>query len=332
MDPVKHVRGRVIFKNIIFAAALGVIAIAFNVYAKPVLKESDTNGPQGQQAGWIYWTDIVANTVTRADSNGVSVGVIISTGKGPVGSPARGLPESGPIAIAVGGGKIYWSDFIKQTISSANLDGSKVKTIVRGVRDPFGLALDLSRGKIYWTSQAIGAIRRANLNGTKVEDVLTDLGGRSGAGIVDLDIDIDGGKVYWSDIRTRTIMRANSDGTGLREQVMALPSGSRPQHIAVDPIRKKAYCADYTAMIIYRVDLASKEREVIISFPQEKGYIGAIALDLKKGKIYFHHTVYTFKPFTMTMTIKRANLDGTDLQTVVESAGEVGGLAFQSLL
>ena len=72
-----------------------------------------------------------------------------------------------PQGIAVGGGRIYWTDRRTDKIQRANLDGSGVRDLVTaGLANPQSLALDAEEGKLYWTDWGTDKIQRANLDGT----------------------------------------------------------------------------------------------------------------------------------------------------------------------
>jgi hypothetical protein len=73
-------------------------------------------------------------------------------------------------------GKLYWSDREGLRVMRANLDGSRIETLVETAqgeearRDArnwcVGIALDVERGKVYWTQKGSGGngrILRANL-------------------------------------------------------------------------------------------------------------------------------------------------------------------------
>ena len=67
-------------------------------------------------------------------------------------SSAAGMGQVNPAAAADDlTQKMYWTDTIADRIQRANLDGSRVETLVTGVDAPKGIALDLGRGKMYWT-------------------------------------------------------------------------------------------------------------------------------------------------------------------------------------
>ena len=123
--------------------------------------------------GKMYWTiaEAGASAIQRANLDGTNVEVIVP-------SEHFGLP--GGVALAVSGDKLYWTDWSRDTIGCANLDGSNVQTLVTGLDYPWGITLDVAGGKIYWTIDPLGSsdtgkIQRANLDGTNVQDLVTGL-------------------------------------------------------------------------------------------------------------------------------------------------------------
>ncbi len=155
----------------------------------------------------IYWTGTAGFTsvIRRADLDGSNVEAIISS--------RDGLRQ--PRAIAVGGGKIYWTDAFTEELHRSNLDGGNVDDDFinkdDGVIHPFAVALDVAGGKIYWTDGVVHKIQRANLDGSNVEDVYSDPEGL----IEPYGLAVNEGKVYWLNARTHRVQRANLDGSNM---------------------------------------------------------------------------------------------------------------------
>jgi hypothetical protein len=85
------------------------------------------------------------------------------------------------VGEAVAGGMMYWvvSDGRSQQngkIRRANLDGSGVETLVKGLHSPRGIALDLPGGKMYWTAKHPQLIQGANLDGSALETLVMPAG------------------------------------------------------------------------------------------------------------------------------------------------------------
>lgn len=186
-------------------------------------------------------------------------------------------------------------------------------------RDPLEVAIDLDGGKVYWAAQGARKIQRANLNGTNVEDVATGLGVGAGNGIIDLAIDVNGGKIYWTDGgEGRKIQRVALDGSSPVETI--IESSGNPTGIALDPNGQKVYWTDRTNRTINRANLNDSNIETIITAPG--AFLGAITLDVQGSKIFYKESGVGF-----SNTIKRADLNGTGIVTIVADAGEIGGFA-----
>jgi DNA-binding beta-propeller fold protein YncE len=60
------------------------------------------------------------------------------------------------VAIDAAANKIYWTNFLSNTISFANLDntggGGQLNTAGVTPNRPFGVAIDPAANKIYWTN------------------------------------------------------------------------------------------------------------------------------------------------------------------------------------
>ena len=179
--------------------------------------------------------------------------------------------------IAVGGGKVYWTEKTGEssgTINSANFDGTNVQELASILSVPMGIAVDTAGSALYWTNSR-GRIQRANLDGSGIENVLEHLTSpldialsetgnvywthsNGGVGFMNLkgpqqirnisngadaagSLVIAGGKLYWTE-RTGdsggTINRANLNGSGVTELVSIL---AVPSGIAVDGSRSKLY-------------------------------------------------------------------------------------------
>jgi hypothetical protein len=102
---------------------------------------------------------------------------------------------------------MYWSEAGSGRIRRANLDGSRVTTLIQ-VQDLDGLALDIAGGKVYWTATNAGQILRANLDGSGKEILV-----RNENSPISIALDLAGGKMCWGSYYG-DIRRANVDGTG----------------------------------------------------------------------------------------------------------------------
>src|SRR5258705_924773 len=127
------------------------------------------------EAGHIYWTNMGVpskndGSIERADVDGRNRKTIV---------PEGGTFTPKQLQLDRTNRKLYWSDREGMRVMRANLDGSKIETLVdtslgdaRPGKDAkkwcVGIALDIEGGKFYWTQKGSekagqGRIFRANL-------------------------------------------------------------------------------------------------------------------------------------------------------------------------
>lgn len=157
---------------------------------------------------------------------------------------------------------------------------------------------------IYWARGAGGGVGRANNDGSDVRPQLIP-GSGSGA---DCGVAIDSAHVYWVNRLTQTgqsVGRANLDGSGVNQNFIPA-ARSMPCGPAVDD--KHVYWANTFSKAIGRADLDGTNADQ--SFVPNQFLPCQVAVD--GDHIYW------------SPGITRANLDGTDVQTVVPGAGGCG--------
>ncbi|HEV8606646.1 MAG TPA: hypothetical protein VGQ99_14825 [Tepidisphaeraceae bacterium] len=115
--------------------------------------------------------------------------------------------------------------------------------------------------------------------------------------------------IFWSDQQTKQISRANLDGSNVQPVVAAGLDTTRG--IAIDPIAQKVYWTEYGGAVIgVKIATANWDgtgaHDLVTS-----GIAGpaGIDLDIIHGKMYWTDNALR--------TIKRANLDGTAVETIV---------------
>ena len=171
-----------------------------------------------------------------------------------------------PVAIALdrGRGRIYWTDSGSNKIQRANLDGSRLETLVSiGLHSPEGLALDVDGGKVYWSDYGTNKIQRANLDGSQVEDLIT-----TGLRIPgELALDVGAGKIYWTDYGTDKIQRADLDGSNIEDLItteLTIAKG-----LDLDISAGKIYWTDSGTRKIQRANLDGSNVEDLITRPSD---------------------------------------------------------------
>ena len=174
-------------------------------------------------------------------------------------------------AVAQTARQMYWTDSGTQTIQRANLDGTGVQSVIKGLFFPDGLALDVAGGRLYWTEPGLHQIERANLDGTEVQDLVKGLSDPLG-----LALDVAGGKMYWADAGTHKIQRANLDGTGVQDLVTGLGA---PYGLALD-LSVGALAYDFQPTKAVCRNLTTKQK-VTITMPPGSLFLDCAAAGLK---------------------------------------------------
>jgi hypothetical protein len=251
------------------------------------------------EAGHLYWTNMGNpnaddGSIERADFDGNNATHIVPNG---------GTFTPKQLQLDRKNRKLYWSDREGMRIMRANLDGSKIETLVDTSEDDarpgkdakkwcVGIALDVERGKVYWTQKGPekagqGRIFRANLeipegqtpaNRQDIEVLYNNL-----PEPIDLDLDLGNRIMYWTDRgdppRGNTVNRAPMDAT----------NGNRP------------------------------EPEIVFNHLMEG--IG-LALDLDNGRMFVTD---------LAGSVYSANLDGSNKKPVIFAQGNLTGIAYAEL-
>jgi hypothetical protein len=251
-------------------------------------------------AGHLYWTNMgnpKANdgSIFRSDLDGRNLTTIIAPGD-------TFTPKQ--LQIDKPNGKLYWCDREGMRVMRANLDGSKIETLVdtsEGDARPgpdarkwcVGIAVDLVEGKFYWTQKGgdnagEGRVFRTNVdippgqtaaNRKDIELLYEGL-----PEPIDLELDSNNRMIYWTD-------RGDP------------PRGNTVNRAPIDPVS------------------SGVRKEPAIVFTHLMEGIG-LALDRKGGRMFitdFAGSVYC------------ANLDGSDQKTLLFAQGNLTGIAYAEI-
>ena len=197
--------------------------------------------------------------------------------------------------------------------------------LLRYISDPFDPTLPEGIGqdpnytpsafsRVYWTDWSRGTISRTNLDGSgRVEPLVSGLDNPLG-----LALDVTRRKMYWTDYEffedeSGKVQRANLDGSGVETLVTGL-DGLRG--IALDVAGGKMYWTSSDG--IWSANLDGTEVKTLNTDWGASGSRG-IALDIAGGKMYWAND--------WTSTIRRANLDGSGVETLVSGLESPQGIA-----
>ena len=206
------------------------------------------------------------------------------------------------IAVDANGNKIYWTEETGEsvgTINSANLDGSGVTRVISIPAVPIGIAVDTAESKLYWTNSR-GRIQRANLDGSNVQNVVTDL-------LAPVDIAVADGNVYWSQLDGRVQFM------NLKGQKVIRDISTEPGFATLAIGGGKVYWTEETGESVGTINSAnldgtgSTELASILAVPL------SVAVDTVGSKLYWMNS---------RGRIQRANLDGSNIQNVVDGLGQ----------
>jgi len=242
------------------------------------------------EAGHIYWTnmgvpDLNDGSIERADIDGKNRKVIVPEG-------VTHTPKQ--IHLDKENGKLYWCDREGMRVMRANLDGSRVETLVeagRGDKDSrdqtrwcVGITIDPKLRKIYWTQKGPdkggkGRLFRANIDIPKGEspanrsdiEVLFDQLPEP----IDLELDLKNRALYWTDRgdppRGNTVNRAPIDKKAVPEILIThLMEGIG---IALDVPGDRMFVTDFAGSV-YSANLDGKNER---NFLYAQGNLTGIA-------------------------------------------------------
>jgi len=251
-------------------------------------------------AGHLYWTNMgnpSANdgSIERSNLDGSNVIHIV---------PPGGTFTPKQLQLDDKNRKLYWCDREGMRVMRANLDGSKIETLIdtsEGDSRPgkdikkwcVGIVLDVEAGKLYWTQKGPdnagdGRIFRANLeipkgqtpaNRKDIELLYENL-----PEPIDLELDLANRTIYWTD-------RGDP------------PRGNTVNRAPMDPAQ------------------GSGKKEPVIIFDHLMEGIG-IALDLEGGRMFLTD---------LGGSVYSANLDGSNRKTVLAAEGNLTGIAYAEI-
>jgi hypothetical protein len=239
------------------------------------------------EAGHLYWTNMgnpSANdgSIERANLDGSNLTHIV---------PPGGTFTPKQLQLDEKNRKLYWCDREGMRVMRANLDGSRIETLIdtsEGDSRPgkvikkwcVGIALDVEAGKVYWTQKGPanageGRIFRANLeipkgqtpaNRKDVELLYDNL-----PEPIDLELDFANRTIYWTDRgdppRGNTVNRAPMDpsqGNGRKEPQIVLDHLEEGIGIALDLKGDRMFLTDLGGSV-YSTNLDGSNKKTLLA-------------------------------------------------------------------
>ena len=258
----------------------------------------------------------------KMDESDYSEGLVDSSGNGNTGSSDGAVPvvtdgldgaPSHGMVVNNGDGRITYTpnsgfigtDSFDYTVADDRgaVSTRATVTVVVRRRTPA-----VTAGKLYWLDNSPRRIRRSDLDGSNIEDIFTfsaDVFPRR------LVLDSVGGKLYWSDVQERDrLLRANLDGSDVEILFRTLGLDA----FALDERKGHVYWTDtFGFSILKQSNLdGSDPRNISI---ENIGSGFDLAVDVSESKIYWPHSGRDIR------SIRRANLDGTDIEDTIVFEG-----------
>ena len=174
----------------------------------------------------------------------------------------------------------------------------------------------VTRPPMYWIDKAKGTLD--SLVGPEVESLVPSV-----HNAISLAVDTINEKLYWAektDNRTGKIRRANLDG---RKVQLVKDLTSVPLDIALDTVNRKIYLTNSWGKVQRLNFNGSNFQPNLITGLQTPNHL---ALDVTRGKIY-----WTEQTSDRTGKIRRANLDGTNVELVKDLTNAPRGIAVDNV-
>ena len=161
---------------------------------------------------------------------------------------------------------------------------------------------------LYWVNanSPAGSLERINADGTARQTLISGLNEPLG-----LATDLTHEKVVWTDLGANDIRRANLDGSGVQTLVAGLHG---PIDVALDVAGGRMYWTEFSGHVVKQANLDGSNPHTLINSSTS---LEGIALDLTAGKIYWSDV------FGL---IQRANLDGTNIQSLLAAGSKVANV------
>ncbi|MBU1699559.1 MAG: PQQ-binding-like beta-propeller repeat protein [Candidatus Eisenbacteria bacterium] len=212
-------------------------------------------------------------------------------------------------SAALADGTLFFTDIFNPSFSDGFIrrvetDGTGLQTVLSGGGGLRGIAVYPDSEYVYYTDVDLDQIRRCNFDGGNVRTLVY-------GPVFPMEIAIDPAAdlLVWGDQGAGVIGVAHLDGTGAH----TLLTTSFAAGLALDTVNGKIYWS--TALTgstgeILRADYDGSNSQTVVS---ESDRPARLALDISGGKVYWTDYVVD--------VVRRANLDGTEVETIFDAGG-----------
>lgn len=212
-------------------------------------------------------------------------------------------------------GDIYIAEENSGEIVRYNPDGTNGTVVLSGLVTPYDVEVDEDAGKLYYHSWNADSIHRANLDGSNHETIA------SSVNVGAISIDGINEKIYWTEYVSGNIKQANLDGTGvITLNTLPVVGFIQPRGLAYSRSQAKLFISESLEQKIYSMNVDGTNLNAILTLPSN---VTMLKVDEGNQKIYWTEN---------GGHVKRANYDGSNLETVFDNADGVHYPAALALL